>query len=684
MHLRRSVSLLVIAALVGGLTVLVSPARTNATAGHLPPGERVVVFWRDAGAAAAPPGLVVASSAPHRGLSGPRSVMVAAPGSRARLLASLRADPNVLAAVPDAVAGVTAFPATAPNDALYAKYQWALPRVGMPLVWPAQLGRPEVTVAVVDTGFTPTHADLGCVPVVSPRNVVAGTSNPLDDEGHGTHVAGIITACTDDGIGVAGLAPGVSLMPVKVLDDTGSGYWSDILSGVDWAVDHGARIVNLSLGGPLTSSQVAAFQPTFDAAWAQGVTVVAASGNTGGTGLFYPASLDHVLAVAATDSADAHASFSTANAAVDIAAPGVSVVSTVPIGTCKMCSASGYLWASGTSMAAPHVAAAAAVLASARPDLTPAQIESALESAALDLGTAGRDDLFGFGRLRVDTALAAAAAFAPPDTVSPTTDRAWPHAGATGVRTSATPHVVFSEQVTNLTAATVTLRDAKNGRSVAIGLTYDASLNRLTLRPTANLGWGRRYTVALAGSITDVAGNHLETTSWSFTTAAYPARIDFAPTRRTFFAGGCHTGYQFSASGAVVGSKRACLSRASGADASARARISGRSGTWLLISNGIWAGYWVGEKAGQRYVSGWVAEQAFNPVRDLAMQAATYTGYQFRSDGSVSATKSSRLWSSRSFTTNRQAVINGRVYRLVANGKWAGYWLPAGSGLALL
>jgi len=190
----------------------------------------------------------------------------------------------------------------------------------------------------------------------------------------------------------------VTIMPIKVLGDTGSGYYSDVLDGIDYARVHGAQVISMSLGGKLTSAQVAAFQPTIDAAYKAGITVVAAAGNDSNGTVTYPGAFRHVLSVAATDDFDHHASFSNANSTVDLAAPGVGTYSTYRTG--------GYVYMSGTSMATPHVAAVAALVRSAHPRATVDQVETALLATAHDLGARGRDDVYGYGRVNAAGAVA--------------------------------------------------------------------------------------------------------------------------------------------------------------------------------------------------------------------------------------------------------------------------------------
>ena len=217
----------------------------------------------------------------------------------------------------------------------------------MPEAWKTTTGDPSVVVAVIDSGVDLTHPDLDGVTVVDPRNVVWNNTDVSDDVGHGTHVTGTILAETDNGVGIAGIAPGSRLMPIKVADPDGFISLSDVLDAVDWAREHGADVINLSLGGILSPEQVALAQPTFTAARDAGILTVAASGNDGTQIRQYPASFRGVVSVSAVDAHNTIADFSSTGRAVDIAAPGVELISTAPGG--------GYVRESGTSMAAPHV-----------------------------------------------------------------------------------------------------------------------------------------------------------------------------------------------------------------------------------------------------------------------------------------------------------------------------------------
>lgn len=274
--------------------------------------------------------------------------------------------------------------------------QWGLSAVDVPAVWPQTVGE-AVTVAVLDTGVDGTHEDLAGQ-VLPGVNVIGNQTSALteDPHGHGTHVAGIIAAARNS-LGTVGVAPRARIMPVRVLDSDGAGYAGDVAEGIIWAVDHGASVINLSLGGPRPSS---AQEAAIRYAVGQGVSVVAAAGNSGPTaGLEYPAAFSDVLAVAALTPQSEVASFSSRGGHVDLAAPGTMILSAQP--------GDAYAYRSGTSMASPFVAGAASLLLGLRP-MSPAEVHSLLTRTAIDVDVVGADPAAGAGRLCVRCAVEAA------------------------------------------------------------------------------------------------------------------------------------------------------------------------------------------------------------------------------------------------------------------------------------
>lgn len=276
-----------------------------------------------------------------------------------------------------------------------ATYTGALGGVGS---WASSTGT-SVKVAVVDSGVDATHPDLRANVLPGVDLVKSSLDGRTDPLGHGTHVAGIIAARADDSFGVAGLAPQAKILPVRVLNAYGSGSDADVIEGITWATDHGAQVINLSLG---SEEQSAALEAATTYAIDHGVVVVAAAGNSHadcvsgddygcGNPVMYPAANPGVIGVAAVKKNGVRAGFSETGSFVDIAAPGVDVLSTWP---------DGWAYADGTSMATPYVAAAAAQLKSVDSTLTPAEVEQYLTGTAQDAGKAGHDTSYGAGLLR--------------------------------------------------------------------------------------------------------------------------------------------------------------------------------------------------------------------------------------------------------------------------------------------
>ncbi|MCF8543177.1 MAG: S8 family serine peptidase [Candidatus Nanopelagicales bacterium] len=305
-----------------------------------------------------------------------------------RLIDAVQDDPDLLSVEVDTPVRLLAdsSPSAELTDDPMRSQLWGMSRLRAESTWSIATGE-GVDVAVIDTGVG-YHPDLDDQ-VSSSVDIIGRGNGRSDGHGHGTHVAGTIAAEANNGVGVTGLAPNARIMAVKVLSDEGAGSAGDVAKGIIWAADNGAEVINMSLGGESKSS---AMETAVRYAIERSVVVVAAAGNSGqwGSPLSYPASYEGVLAVGATQSDDAKASFSTANSSVDIAAPGAKILSTLPSG--------GYASWNGTSMATPHVAAAAAlVLERARQLGRSVAVDEILTSTAEDLGAPGRDDQFGFG-----------------------------------------------------------------------------------------------------------------------------------------------------------------------------------------------------------------------------------------------------------------------------------------------
>lgn len=285
-------------------------------------------------------------------------------GKEKARVAAYAKNPNVEFAELDYVAYALGIP----NDT-YFDQQWGMDNtddtdIDAPEAWDITTGLSEIKIAILDTGIDQDHEDL--------VDKIAGNKNCTDSDtdddryGHGTHVAGIAAATTNNSIGVAGVGYQSSLVNVKVLNDEGAGYYSWIADGIVWATNNGAQVINMSLGGGRRSKTL---ESAVNYAWSNGVVLAAAAGNSNDPSPTYPAKYEKCIAVAATDDDDLKASFSSYGDWVDVAAPGVSVFSTWNdedsyLGPQPVCDTTGYCYkyGSGTSMSTPHVAGLAGLL----------------------------------------------------------------------------------------------------------------------------------------------------------------------------------------------------------------------------------------------------------------------------------------------------------------------------------
>jgi len=279
---------------------------------------------------------------------------------------------------------------TFPNDPSFSS-QYALTAIHAPQGWDVSTGSPSVTIAILDSGVDLNHLDLAGK-ILQGYDFVNNDNVPFDDYGHGTHVAGIAAALGNNGLGISGVSWGARILPVKILDASGNGTFSNVATGIIWATDQGAQIINMSLGGS-GFSQI--LQDAVNYADSRGVLMIASSGNTNSTFVLYPARFSQVMAVAATDAGNQRASFSNYGAEVEIAAPGVNILSLWP---------GGYNTLSGTSMAAPHVSGLAAILFGYENNA--ATIRNDMKASALDILPAGFDVYTGAGLIQMDAALA--------------------------------------------------------------------------------------------------------------------------------------------------------------------------------------------------------------------------------------------------------------------------------------
>ncbi|CAM4435805.1 peptidase S8 [Paenibacillus tarimensis] len=322
-----------------------------------------------------------------------------------KTLARLNANPNVEYAEPNyiytleetemaAPADVPAQIAVSYNDP-YVSNQWGLSAIKAPLAMDlvSSSALASVTIAVVDTGVARTHPDLAGS-IVAGYDFVNRDSDANDDQGHGTHVAGIAAGIGNNRIGIAGVASGAKIMPIKVLNASGSGTSMNIVSGMRYAADRGADVLNLSLGS--ASSCSSAYQDAVNYVRSRGSVVVVASGNSN-TAVGSPANCAGTISVGSIDSSMTRSSFSNYGPTLDVTAPGGAIYSTYL--------SNSYRSLSGTSMAAPHVAGVAALMIAANSSLTPDQVESLLRQSATDAGASGYDSYYGAGIVNAQRAV---------------------------------------------------------------------------------------------------------------------------------------------------------------------------------------------------------------------------------------------------------------------------------------
>jgi thermitase len=279
------------------------------------------------------------------------------------------------------------FASFTPNDTSYSS-QWGPQKIQCPAAWDLGQGSTSVVVAIIDTGIDKNHLDLN-TKFVAGRDFVNNDSDPDDDNGHGTHCAGIAAASTNNARGIAGVGFNTRLMGVKVLNSSGSGSLTAVANGITWAADNGANVLSMSLGSTGGSSTL---QSAVDYAWNAGKVVVAAAGNDGNTNAQYPAFYTNCIAVASTTTSDTRSSFSTYGSWVDVAAPGSSIYSTYD--------GNSYATLSGTSMACPHVAGLAALLFAKFPGSSAATIRQKIEQNCDNVGT-----FVAFGRVNAFKAM---------------------------------------------------------------------------------------------------------------------------------------------------------------------------------------------------------------------------------------------------------------------------------------
>lgn len=359
---------------------------------------------------------------------------------------------------------------------------WGVDKIGAGTVHAdGSLGR-GVKVAVIDSGINYDHLDLGAS-YAGGYDFANKDADPLDDNGHGTHVAGTVAAVRN-GAGVVGVAPEARIYALKVLGADGGGYYDDIVAAIEWCVSNGIQVTNNSYGS--SANPGTTVKAAFDNAYAAGVLHIAAAGNEGNVPgnrdtVIYPARWESVVAVAATNSSDTRATFSSTGPAVELAAPGVSINSTLMGG--------GYGTMSGTSMASPHATGVAAlVIASGVTSHT--QVRARLQEAVVDLGPTGRDTHYGFGRVDAVKAVGSAP---PPANSTPVVEITTPAAGSTF-------------QVDETITFSGTASDAEDG-DLSAGLIWTSSLDgQIGTGASVSSSTLREGQHTISASVTDSGG----------------------------------------------------------------------------------------------------------------------------------------------------------------------------------
>jgi thermitase len=428
------------------------------------------------------------------------------------------ANPNVIFAEPDYVAKADG----SPDDPSLAN-QWGLTKVQAPAAWEITQGSPEVKIAILDTGIELNHPDLAGK-IVASKNFTS--SNTADDVyGHGTHVAGIAAAATNNEVGVAGLGYNSTIMNVKVLGDDGYGSYSWIAQGIIWAADNGAQVINMSLGSTSASSTL---ESAVNYAWSKGVVVVASAGNSGSSTRTYPASYTNVIAVAATDLLDRLPNWSNFGDWVDVAAPGNSIYSTLMNNS--------YGYRTGTSMASPFVAGLAALVFTHVTDtngnkMLNDEVRTQIEKTCDDIGVAG----IGSGRINaykavqngttvttgtvtgkvtdVDTGKAIASATVTDGIRSSSTDASGNYvidkvpAGNCTIKASAVNYIESAQTVSVLTEQTINADFVLDENETPA--TTGTITGKVTDANTGNALPGATVTDGTRSAVTDSGGNYV-------------------------------------------------------------------------------------------------------------------------------------------------------------------------------
>ncbi len=284
------------------------------------------------------------------------------------------------------------------------KLQYGIKNINAENAWSVTRGDESIIVAVVDTGVDLNHPDLEAN-LVKGYTTVKGTTSANDDNGHGTHVSGVIGAIANNGIGVAGLSSKCKIMPIKVLSAKGDGNDSDIAEGIVWAIDHGAKVINLSLGGGGAGRTL---ENAILYAYNSNAIVIAAMGNNGANVKNYPAAYKNVVAVGASDAKNKIAPFSNYGEWISVTAPGLKIHSTLPTYKVELSRYNltpNYGILSGTSMAVPYVSALAGLILSKNKNLSRSEVRKRIEQNTNDIDKKGFDDSSGFGLIDASKSL---------------------------------------------------------------------------------------------------------------------------------------------------------------------------------------------------------------------------------------------------------------------------------------
>ena len=374
-----------------------------------------------------------------------------------------------------------------PNDPYFGS-EWHAAKIGAPTAWDWSSGT-GVTIAILDSGVDGTHPDLAAQ-MVPGWNFYDNNSNTSDVYGHGTKTAGAAAATSNNGTGVAAIAGNARIMPIRIADTSGTGYWSMIAQGISYAIDHGARVASISFDNLLSSSSILSAAQYMKSK--NGLVVISA-GNCGCNPNLTPSA--SVIAVSATDSNDQMASWSSYGSYVAMSAPGVSIFTTTMGG--------GYGQVSGTSFSSPIVAATVALMMSANPGLANTKIESLLYSTASDFGAPGRDIYYGFGRVNAAAAAQAAMGTVPAgDSQPPAASIMAPSpsvsvSGLVSIDAAANDNVGVTKvelRVNGASVATDTMSpfsfswDSKtmaNGMATLVAVAYDAAGNSTASAPVS-------------------------------------------------------------------------------------------------------------------------------------------------------------------------------------------------------